>query len=1037
MSGLALTDYMSVSGVVEFQRACREHGIRSIVGAGIAVAGDQMVLLAQDRRGYANLCEIITRLYQDEDLRKGEAGLDLLERYRDRLIALVGGRFSRVRSNIRDEDRKEAERWLRRLDDIFPGSCYVELSSHLEEGERTPVSRTARIARDLDIPTVATNTVLYATPDEYAMYDLYTCIRLIRSVYEPHPERPRNAQGYLKPIESLFPDVIDDRQAIERTIEVAERCEVDLLPDRVIPPEAAVPAGQAPGDYLLALCEEGLRRRIPSEREQRAREQLHRELETIRALDLEEFFLVVHEVVAESSRRGIRYAGRGSAANSIVCYLLYITHVDPIEQNLLFERFLHTGRKGTPDIDVDFDSDRRDEIIEWMEQRFGIRHTAMTGTFVRFRLRSALRETVKALGWPIDTVNLVGKAVPHTYARSIDSYRDRVEEVIGKSPLLDTAVDCVKRMEECPRYLGQHNGGMMLSRDPLAHYTPVQTSANGVRIGQHDKNAVEGLGIIKFDILGLRMLACVSEAIELVRRHEGIEIDTDDLDLEDPEVYEFIRTGRTLGLFQIESGGQMHLIAKSQPENFHDLITQVAIFRPGPVQSGMVHPYVRRRRGLEPVRYLHPDLEPILKDTLGVILFQEQILEIAHRFAGMTLRQADEFRRLMSRFRSHEGMASMEESFVDGAVGRGVPRPIAEKVFEQVSYFVGYGFCRSHAAAFAQTVFVSAYLKLHHPAAYMAALMQHRPGMFPQMTLEQEAKRFGVRTLLPDVERSSTRFSLEREADGILAIRKPLTSIREVSQKEASAIALERLFGEYRSVEDLYRRVPVSRDALESLARAGALDAIADNSRRALWEIGVLANRLGPAGCGREERLIDLPAIAEEDIPSMPLMELDERVRWDLSTHASARVHPMSLVRRQLNDWEVRTIGSLKGINEETVRTKKPFIVTTAGLVIMRQRPATAKGTCFIILEDETDFMQTVVFPTVLDQYRAAWSMGSLIVRGELQMHGNWRGLVVQQVWPLDRVAGGYTGYPGADGGRDRMVLPETRTIETTTRGGN
>lgn len=1028
MTSLALTDYMSMSGVVEFQVACRRFGLRPIIGAEIDTGEDLFVLLARNRGGYTNVCEIITWLErQDEEaLRQGrlrERVGRTLKRYGEDVICLAGGRESGIRRLIAAGKTGEAEEILWRLQEVYADHLYIELASHQEEGEQKVLAAISRLAHDMEIETVATNSVCFASPDEYDLYDLLTCIRLNNPVHASHPERPRNREGYLKSSAELYPAIIPDPDAIRQTVKIADQCKLDLMPGFILPPKAWIPDEMEAATYLRTLCEKGMEARIAGHGKEKAKAQLEKELSVICDLELEEFFLVVHEVVMEAQRRDIRYAGRGSAANSLVCYLLFITHVNPLEHRLLFERFLHGGRRGTPDIDVDFDSDRRAEIIDWIEDRFGLRHTAMTATFVRYRLRSALRDTAKALGWPMELVNDLGKAVARADVTSVEQYRNRIEEIVGTSPLVDLLIATPSRLKDCPRYLGQHSGGMMLSREPLVRYTPIRASANGVRIGQMDKESVEGLGIIKLDVLGLRMMACVSEAVELIRLHEGIAIDTTSLDLEDEEIYRFLRTGRTLGLFQIESGGQMHLIAKSQPERFYDLVTQVAIFRPGPVQAGMVHPYVRRRRGLETVTYPHPDLEPILKDTLGVILFQEQILEIAHHFAGMTLQEADEFRRLMSKFRSHDGMASMRDAFVAGAVKRGVPDPVAADVFDKIKFFVGYGFCRSHASAFAQLVFVSAYLKYHHPAAYLCAFMQHRPGFYPQMTLEQEAQRFGVRTLLPHVNISATRYALERNGEGGLSIRKPLTAIKGVSETDARRIVMERLNGTFAGIEDFYRRVPLARDTFNALAQSGALDALAGDARHALWDIGIVANRIGQSGREAEETLFTLPAITQEDIPDLPELTQRERVTWDLATHSSARVHPVSLVRRQLNDWEVRPIRALFRLTEDIVSTQKPFMVTTGGLVIMRQRPGTAKGTMFMMIEDETAFIQCVLWPAVVEQYRAAWREGAVIVRGELQFQGDWRGVVVHHIWPLDNVIGGYTGYAGADGGRDRRVL--------------
>ncbi len=1069
---LGLTDRNGVYGLVRFQKACREHGIRSVVGAEVMLDAAPLVFIARTRNGYANLCRMITIAQMTcRDL--PSVTLEQAADCAGDLICLTGGRDGMLHRHLARAARSDALRWIARLHEVFSDRLYVELVHHLRPHDSSFVRRAHELAAEAGVQTVVGGDVRHATREEYRRYDLMTCIRLGWSVFDPHPERPVNAEAHLKSEASLR-KLIPHPEAFDNAEAIADACEVDLLPGAVTPPEAELPDQTTAREYLGELCTGALEERYPVERRERARAQLRREMEVICGLGLEEYFLVVREVVAEARRRGIRCAGRGSAANSLVAYLLEITGVDPIEHNLLFERFLHGGRKGTPDIDVDFDSERREEVIDWMERRFGHDHTAMTATLVTYGLRMALRDAAKALGWPMLVVDRLTDAVPHTRPRTVRRFRDRLVEVVGESPLLEVLIEMVEAMEGCPRHLGLHSGGMLLSRRPLYHYTPLQVSANGVAVAQFDKDDVEAMGLIKFDVLGLRMLATVSEAEELIQglpgmtagdapgavaeatgrvaeatgREPGLSAPNshprfptaapfpDDApsscrprSLGDPRVFDLIRSGRTVGLFQIESQGQMHLLANHQPETFHDLVVEIALFRPGPLQGNMVRPYIRRRRGQEPVAYDHPDLEPVLRDTYGVILFQEQVLEICHRFAGMPLGEADRFRTLMSKYRDPEEMESMREHFVSGATGRGVDRETADLIFDKVSKFVGYGFCRSHAAAFAMTVYHSAWLKCYHPAAFMAAVMQHRPGMYSLMTLEEEARRFGVPILLPEINRSGVRYTLERNARGVPAIRKPLASIRQVSPEQARAIVLARCDGEFRSVEDLYRRVAIDRDALDALARSGALDALAGSSRRALWEMGVVARRVGEPGVDRPEDLFELPALEELDIPDLPELTSGERLSWDYRTHGAARFHPMILMRRTLNDLEVRSIDTCYRFMRSPRRppNSPDPILTIAGIATLRQMPPTAKGVMFVTLEDETGYIQCIVMPQVVERFPALMRSSSLIVRGAVQIAGNWRGMVVERAWRLEGTIGGYTGYPSAYGGTDRI---DTEVVE-------
>ena len=1137
VGAIALTDIDGVYGIVRFQKACSMLGIKSIFGSEVTVEGRTLVLIASNEEGFSNLNQLLTNAHQ-RDRKDPQVTLIELMDHAAGLYCLTGTYGSRLWDLIDGRRSEAAFLWLQQLHCIFGERLSIEITTHLRPGDRRRMQALAALARETCIPLVATGDVRYAKSEDYRRYDLMTCIRLGINIFEAHKERPRNAEACMRSEEALR-KLIPYPAAFTRAGEIAEACTLDLIPGYITPPAAAVPPPHSPREYLHARCREAFERRYPAEREtdpdsdpdsdsdsdpdsdtdpnadpmsrpkdpaavrRKAAAQLQKELGVIGKLELDEFFLVVHEIVEKARALGIRCAGRGSAANSIVAYLLGITGVDPVAHNLLFERFLHAGRKGTPDIDVDFDSERRDEIITWIEERFGIEQTAMTATIITYRVRSAIRDVAKALGWPMDTVNRFSKAVPPYGGRSLSDYRLRLERISGNSPLLDKLFEMTQDMLGAPRHLGLHSGGMVLSRKPLHHFSPIQVSANGVKVMQFDKDDVEALGLVKFDVLGLRMLATLSEATEIIHRHGQDEINIDELPLDDIPTFNMMRASKTLGVFQIESQGQLHLLAQHQPEDFGDLINEIALFRPGPLQSGMVHPFVRRRRGLEKVVYDHPLLEPLLKDTYGVIVYQEQVLEIANRFASMSFEEADEFRRLMSHFRDPGEMEGMRDRFVSGAMRNGVSHAVATKVFENVANFVGYGFCRSHAAAFAKTVYQSAYLKCHYSAAYMAAFMQHRPGMYNLMTLEEEARRFGVSILVPDINRSGFRYDIERvQAPGRVgevrevraahridaahgndtaakgAIRKPFTSIQGVSAEHARAIVWERRNGPYISVRDFYERVALDIDQFRNIARSGALDELAGDSRKALWEVGLLHRSVGQSGRRPEAALFDIPSFTEEDIPELPSMTLDERLSWDYETHHAARIHPMTLARRTLNELEIRPIsmcyslgravpvsphtmasggaasGSAASRNmapenvasrnmasksgasgTEMLRgpgkgTRDGPIITVAGIAMLRQRPRTANGVMFLTLEDETGFVQCVLYSTVLEALDHVFSQSAIIVRGTLQVMGNWRGLVVQYAWPLNGILGGYEGHASMGGGRDHMVT----TVETVDR---
>lgn len=1023
IQALALTDRNGLYGLVRLHKACKLLGIKTLYGSEVMLEGAPLVLLARSNEGYAALCRLLTCAHQRDRL-DPQLLFDELAADNKDLFCLSGGRMGLLWRFAEQRQMAEARRWIDRLRHVFGERLFVELSTHNRRGDSVVNAILYRLAEEMESAPVATGDVHYAIPADYKRYDILTCIRHGITVFDAHPERPVNAEAYLRS-EDAMRRLIPYPRAFDNIGYIVDACQVDPFPGQIIPPKARIPAGSTDGKhYLRKLCRQALPRAYPGSDHSKAREVLNKELAIICDLDLEDYFLVVREVVDEARRRGIRCAGRGSAANSIVAYLLGITTVDPVRYNLLFERFLHRGRKGTPDIDVDFDSDRRGEIIAWMEERFGIEQTAMTATVTSYRLRSALRDVAKALGWPMPIVNAMAKAVPHGNAAAIAKYRDNLLEVVGESPLFEMLLSMVAALDGCPRHLGQHSGGMLLSSVPLYRITPVQISANGVKVAQFDKDDVEAFGLVKLDVLGLRMLATLSEAMEILKRRQNISFNLNRIPLDEPQVFNLIRAGKTIGVFQIESQGQMHVLAQHQPDVFDDLISEVALFRPGPLQGGMVNPFIRRRRGLEKARYDHPDLEPLLKDTYGVILFQEQILEIAHHFAGMSLEEADDFRSLMSKFRDPGEMERMRDKFVAGAVQRAVDEDIAHSVFDKVAKFVGYGFCRSHAAAFAKTVYQSAYLKTFHPAAFMAAFMQHRPGFYPLLTLEEEARRFKVPILLPDINRSGVRYDLEQNADKRWAIRKPLTAISEVSAESAARIVLERLNGIYTSVEDVYIRAGLDKDVAEALARSGAFDSLGGSSRTALWQVGILVNRVGQQQADlRREALFSSPLITREDMPALTELSDSERLSWDFETQKTARIHPMALYRRTLSHLEVRPISTAYRLRSRKRHYSDPDpLLLTAGIVILRQRPATAKGVMFITIEDESGFMQCVVLPALQEKLMKIITGPAFIVQGPVHIMGNWRGLVVEQAWPLKGVSGGYTGHPSASGGRDRLT---------------
>jgi error-prone DNA polymerase len=1008
---LALTDLHGTYGCVRFASACRELGVKAIFGALVMLAdpaalttwqGFPLVVLARDQQGYAQLCDLLSMAHANHRLAPALQPEQLESARVDRLICLTAGPEGKLAFLLRQRQRDKAAQWLRWLAERFPHSLYVELVHRLQPGDSAQLERTVELARELGLPLVATNAACYAVPEHFPRYDALQCVRLGITVGDRHAERPVNDSAYLKP-EEYMRRLIPYDEAFANTERIADECNMDLLPGEVTPPTALLPPGTDAATYLRELCEVGLNERYGGwSSETAARNQLAHELDVVAGLDLCEFFLVVREVTDYARSRGIRCAGRGSAANSIIAYCLGITTVDPLAHKLLFERFLHRGRKGMPDIDVDFDSERRLEVIDWMEERFGAEHTAMTANVNTYRLKGALREMMKVLGWDLDTIGQVCKiASSYESMTDLPERRAEFEAITGPTPLLEVLFTLVAGLKGCPRHLSLHNGGMILSRTPLALHSPVQISANGVRQVQFDKDDVEALGLIKFDVLGLRSLAVVSEALTLHENDTGERLDLDAIPLDDGPTFELIRQGATMSVFQIESPGQWNLLSRTQPQTFDDLVAEVALFRPGPLQGGMVNPYVDRRAGREPVRYLHPSLESILRDTYGVILYQEQVLEVSHQFAGMSLEAADKFRSLMSKWRDPGDMQNMQIEFVNGAMRtHGVRRELAEEVFAQVAAFVGYGFCRSHAAAFAQIVYQTAWLKAHHPAAFMAAVLQHQPGFYPMSTVLEEVKHLGVRILRLDAWKSQPRYTVEGGA-----IRMPLTQVKGMSEEMAAAFVAQR--ARSHSLEELRRNVELPLDVWDALARAGAFDEPKDSIKRrdSLWELGLLRRVQAPSNA--EQPLLFDTLLDERLRPGLDELDRGQLVSWDFATmEMSPREHPVELHREFLQQHAVQTVASLRLIAAGPM-------VFVAGVVVTLQRPPTARGMTFIVLEDETGRLPVAITPDVFEQHKRKIRSASLLVWGRLEQAGvNYRSVLVEDVWPLDGIVNQTQPFP-------------------------
>ncbi len=973
---VALLDRDSLSGAPRFHLAAKKLGLRALIGAEItAVDGARYALLAANRTGYGNLCRLISKIKLRA--KKGEAAAtaeDLAE-HAQGLVLLSGGSEGPLALALR-KSFEEARACLETLAGIFgPGNVYAELQRHYDRAEEARNQAVIELARRLGVPLIATNGVDYARPEERELADVLTAIRHRTTVQRAGRLLARNAERHLKDaaqMQALFADL---PEALENARELAERIEFTLADLGYRFPSYPAPPGETMNSYLRKLVEAGARERYRPYHE-RARQQIERELALIEKLDLAGYFLIVWDIVRFCREQKILAQGRGSAANSAVCYALGITAVDPVGMDLLFERFLSEERGEWPDIDLDLPSgEQRERVIQYVYRRYGERGAAMTANVITYRERSAARDIGKALGFDPATLARLSK-LAHGFA-----WEDPGEGVTQRfrdagldlgDPLVKRFCALYEAVQDLPRHLGQHSGGMVISAGELDRIVPLEPATMPGRVVvQWDKEDCADMGIIKVDLLGLGMLAVIEESLEWIRTAYGEELDLAHLPQDDPAVYEALQRADTIGMFQVESRAQMSCLPRMKPQRFYDLVVEVAIIRPGPIVGNLVHPYLRRRQGLEPVTYPHPSLEPVLERTLGVPLFQEQLLRMAMTVAGFSGGEAEELRRAFGFKRSERRMKEVEAKLRRGMERNGITGKAQEEIVRSITSFALYGFPESHAASFALITYASAYLKCHYPAAFLAAMLNNQPmGFYHPATLVKDAQRHGLRFRPVDVNVSDVRCTVEEGA-----VRLGLNYVKGLRAAAAEAIVAARARGPFRSVQDLVDRVPALRkDELRVLAAAGALNALLGENghrRAALWE-AVRAAR--PAGeLYREE------AHAGEPAPLAP-MAAEERLVADFeTTHLTIGPHPFRFYRQGLESLDVRCAAELKHL-ANGVR------VRVAGCVITRQRPATAKGFVFLSLEDETGIANIIIRPDLFAAQRVTIvSEPFLLVEGILQ----------------------------------------------------
>ncbi|HEY8676114.1 MAG TPA: DNA polymerase III subunit alpha [Candidatus Dormibacteraeota bacterium] len=984
----------------------------------------------------------------------------------DGCIVLAGGPESAITTALVRGDRRDATRRAEQLRDLFGRDrTALLLSHHRHPGDSWLAAETALLGRRTGLPLVVSGLPVHANHGDKPLLDVLTAIRhrTTLDAASAHGLLLPNAEHGLRSEADLRALLPDHPEAFDLAAHLASQCDVELDFTQSRFPGFPVPQGETPFSVLYRLCQESVQRKYsPVTREVAAR--LQRELDVIEKTNLAEFFLITWDIMRFAREQRIPGQGRGSAADSIVAYLLDITRVDPVAHDLLFERFLHEDHQGTPDIDIDFSTDHREQVLQYVYDKYGAERTGMVANVITFRPRMAMRQVGAAMGFPEPLIDRLAKSVDGWYMEEIT--KGELRSPLGhppsggvssgdmKSPALTSLpwkqfYEILGQIEGTPRHLGIHVGGMLVTGEPLVDVAPVERATMPSRVVvQFNKDDVEDLGLIKMDLLGLRTLSAIAECLDLIEQGTGTRPDLDTLPLDDPDVYASIQRVDTIGLFQIESRAQQQSLWQSQPREFNDLIVQVAIIRPGPIQGDAVNPYLRRRQGLEPVTYLHPSLEPILSETMGVVLYQEQILRIVMEVAGYTAGQADRFRRAMNRHRSRIEMEELRGEFV-GRCNQvsGMPMAVAEQIFKGVAGFAQFGFCKSHAAAFARTAYETAWLRLHHPASYVCALLNAQPmGFYHPSVLVEDAKRHGVLFLPVDVTRSRARCTIENGAVRLgFNYMKALGPAARTACEEATVAGAT-------SLRDFWRHTLLPRRAMENLVLAGAFDAVevGRHRRELLWELKQVEESLPPRTTARRDvdasapvtqrrpprgrgalagsrlgdeahaiRRLDadpLPPLLELPAASPPLPTMDERTRvlteYALSEVSTGR-HLISFIRAQLTSLRCRPLASIRDLADGTT-------VRVAGLVIARQAPASASGFRFFTLADEDAHLDLIFRPAVVTRTRRVANHNPLLmVEGRLQNERGRVNLVVEAVTALDG-----DGFPIPDDAAPTVFAP-------------
>jgi error-prone DNA polymerase len=985
---LGVTDRNTVGGLVKALRASRDTGVRLVTGCRLDLMdGNSLLVWPEDKAAWSRLTRLLTAGKSRVDRKKGEKGQCFLhwedvEAWNEGLVAAL----------IPDEADRTSEIALAQMADIFGARGHLVLTHRRRPGEAARLHALDALARSYGLRSLATGDVLYDGPHKRMLHDVVTAIREHCTIDELGFRRERFADRYLKSPEEMARRFRNYPDAVRATTDIAERCRFDLRELNQQYPDELIMSGRTPQDALARLTRKALAAKFPQGVPQNYTDLLEHELRLVSSWNYARYFLTVNSIVQFARSQNILCQGRGSAANSMICYVLGITSIDPIDHKLLFERFLSDDRDEPPDIDVDFEHDRREEVIQWIYETYGHEHAALTAVVSRYRTRGAVREIGKALGLPEDlTATLSGQV----WGWSNDGVAEKHVDQLGldkNDPRLALTLELTRQLVGTPRHLSQHPGGFVLTHDRLDDLVPIEPATmEDRRVIEWEKDDLEELKIMKVDVLGVGMLGCMRRAFELLDVHKGQRLDlaSPEMQDDDPAVFDMICNADTLGVFQIESRAQMSMLPRLRPRKFYDIVIQVAIVRPGPIQGNMVHPYLRRREGKEIPEYPKPELEEVLSKTLGVPLFQEQAMKVAIEGAGFSPAKADALRRSMATFKSTGGVTDFHDDMVEGMVKRGYERDFAERTFKQIEGFGSYGFPESHAASFAKIAYASSWMKHYHPEIFCAALLNAQPmGFYAPAQLVRDAREHGVEVRPVCINASRWDCTLETGRGKCLPLRLGFRMVKGLSNDYGALIAAAGMDASFTSIEDVWQRTGVPAAALEKLADADAFQSLGLDRRQALWRVRGLGGKPLPLFAAAEARA------NEPEVALTPMTEGREVVEDYRAVQLSLRAHPVAFLRDQLEERGILPAAALRGLKDGRK-------VSVAGIVLVRQRPGKGNVT-FITMEDETGIANALAWERIFQAHRRViLSSAMIVVHGQLQKEGQVIHIVSERIEDL------------------------------------